>query len=368
MHAAGQRQELSAPSSWLDHAVSLPVAFAQVREDPLIDQWVVDRLPDRARICMVASGGCTAALLACHPRVASIQLVDPNPAQLALCRLKLRLLCQAPPEVRARRLGHSAMPIDERRRWLIDELSDRPDVLGSLEFVAHMGPDFSGRYERLFAALQQHLATVRRDLEDLLSLTDSTEQRSRIESRTALGREIDAAFDDILSLETLQRLFGAGATRNPVEPFSRHFAARLRWVLATQPAADNPWLWQLLTGRYPPSRPAPWLEAPCPDRLPQITESISFMDDALERCRQEFDFVHLSNILDWLDPAAAARTLDLAWRALHPGGWILIRQLNSSLNIPDLGPQFCWQTETSRQMLARDRSFFYRELHPGRRT
>src|SRR6185295_19932559 len=81
---------------WVEEARALPVAFAQVREDPLLDVWIVGQLGDQASIAMIASGGCTAAFLAATRNVARLHLVDANPAQHALTQLKLRLLA-APP-------------------------------------------------------------------------------------------------------------------------------------------------------------------------------------------------------------------------------------------------------------------------------
>lgn len=78
--------------AWLIEAAALPVAFAQVREDALVDAWMVRRLRREARVAMVASAGCTAALLAAHPRVQQLVVIDPNPAQIALTRLKLAML------------------------------------------------------------------------------------------------------------------------------------------------------------------------------------------------------------------------------------------------------------------------------------
>ena len=82
----------------------------------------------------------------------------------------------------------------------------------------------------------------------------------------------------------------------------------------------------------------------------------------------EFDFVHLSNILDWLTPEEARSTLALAWKALRPRGWILIRQLNSCLDIQTLGDRFEWETSSAGELHNRDRSFFYRGLHLGRKA
>src|SRR5262249_56082579 len=85
--------------AWVADAARLPIAFAQVREDPLLDLWVVERIEQAAaRVLLIASGGCTAAALAGSGRVAQLHLVDPNPAQIALARWKLALLETAQPD------------------------------------------------------------------------------------------------------------------------------------------------------------------------------------------------------------------------------------------------------------------------------
>lgn len=347
---------------WLRDATALPVAFAQVREDPFLDLEVVARAG--GAVAMIASGGCTAALLAADPRVRRLHLIDANPAQLALTRLKLRLL-RATPAERLALLGHA--PAD-RAAALGRELAalDLPAAaLGPPAVVAALGPDHAGRYERLFAALRDALGDAP-DLGAALRLADPAEQARRVAPGTPLGDRLDAAFDDVMALPNLVRLFGAEATNNPVMPFARHFAGRVRHALATLPAADNPYLWQMLAGRYP-AVPAPWFTLPPTDRLPDVTLDNRFVAPALADARAEFDIVHLSNVLDWLTPEAGAATLDTAAGALKPGGWVFIRQLNSTLDVRGLGPQFDWDAETSAELLARDRSFFYRSLHLGRK-
>jgi S-adenosylmethionine-diacylglycerol 3-amino-3-carboxypropyl transferase len=356
-------------SPWVAEAAALPVAFAQVREDPRIDRSVVERLGPAARVCTVASGGCTAALLATLPNVAAIHLVDPNPAQLALARLKLRMLENAEPDYRLRFFGHAPMRLVERWPRMIEEFAAAGlpgDAIG-FTLEAGRGPDYAGRYERCFAALRRGLDTHREELEAVLSLADPAEQARRVAPDTDLGRRIDAVFDEVLSLPNLVALFGEGATRNPVEPFARHFARRLRVAFATLPAADNPFLWQMLRGRYPEGHPADWFLLPRHKPAAAVTWRRAFMVDALRETPGEFDLVHLSNILDWLSPAEATETLELAAAALRPGGRVVIRQLNSTLDIPGSGPVFEWDTGTAAALHARDRSFFYRALHLGRK-
>jgi S-adenosylmethionine-diacylglycerol 3-amino-3-carboxypropyl transferase len=354
--------------SWVSEAAQLPVAFAQVREDPLLDAWVVERLPPGARTIMIASGGCTLAYLAARCRVARIDVVDPNPAQLALARLKLHLLQTADSAGRLALLGHAGMPPDRRESLLraaMYALGLPADALGPPPVVAAEGPDHAGRYERVFAQLRTELAPIAAGVNELVSLRDPAEQARRVDPATPLGRALDAAFDRAMDLPILIRLFGEGATRNRVEPFARHFARRTRHALATLPAAGNPYLWQVLAGRYPPEAAAPWFAEPAPERMPEITWNNTVMTEALRRARGEYDFVHLSNILDWLSPEEGRATLDLAHAALCPDGRVLIRQLNSTLDIPGLSDRFTWQTDEAQALHARDRSYFYRALHLG---
>jgi S-adenosylmethionine-diacylglycerol 3-amino-3-carboxypropyl transferase len=178
---------------------------------------------------------------------------------------------------------------------------------------------------------------------------------------------LDHAFDRVMSLPNLIALFGATATQNARQPFSRHFAERTRWALANFPAAENPWLWQMLLGEFPPGARYPWLDAPAPAKVPEVTYTVGTMDAALADAAGDLDYVHLSNVLDWLSEPEVRRTLGLAAAALRPGGYTLVRQLNSTLDVRALGPQFDWDAAASAGMHARDRSFFYTALHLGRR-
>jgi S-adenosylmethionine-diacylglycerol 3-amino-3-carboxypropyl transferase len=363
-------------SEWVDRACRLPVAFAQVREDALQDLWLAERQHRAGQgqgrgllsVLLTASGGCTAAALAASGRVEVLHLVDANPAQLALARLKLHLLQNSGTAHRLRLLGHAPMPVTHRAaqlREMLAVLGLGPDVLGPPGEVAERGPDYCGRYERLFAALREDLAEWRDEVKGLLDLRDPVEQARRAAPESRLGAALDRAFDAAFDLDTLGALFGQGATANRLEPFARHFAHRTRHVLGAMPAASNPYLWQLLEGRYPPGCMAPWLSATSGSALPAVTWAHGDMDAALAQAPPgEFDMVHLSNILDWLSPDQARITLEQAFRVLRPGGIVVVRQLNSALDVRACGGSFSWDP-VADQLHARDRSFFYRALHIG---
>ena len=169
-------------TAWLTEAAKLPLGFAQVREDPTLDQAVAHAAGERVSVIMVASGGCTAAALAASPRVAWLHLVDPNPSQIALARVKLRLLESTPPAQRLAVLGHAPMQRIERREWLgkiTEALGLPPEIFGPADLVAELGVDHAGRYERLFARLREEISGHAEAIERLLELTLYTEENLR---------------------------------------------------------------------------------------------------------------------------------------------------------------------------------------------
>ena len=356
--------------SWVDKVARMPVAFSQVREDALLDESVVADLGKEVDVLMVASGGCTAALLASLPEVRRLHVVDPNPAQLALTRLKLRLLADSDSAQRLELLGHRRLSGEERRSRLIKAFSElrlSHEVLGPLREVAALGPDYVGRYEGVFRAVRRAFCGYAREVDSVLRLTDVKAQTRALAPETRLGGVLDGALEQVMSLSNLVRCFGEDATNNRLQPFHRHFADRIRWVMGQGPAATNPYLWQMLKGSYPRNHFAPWLTRPVPKTHPVTIESCSYMEQALQLETAAYDFIHLSNILDWLTPDAAKRTLELAAQALRPIGRVLIRQLNSVLDIRQEGRMFEWLDRASDELLRRDRSFFYRAILLGRK-
>ena len=85
-------------ANYAEQASKQPIAFSIVREDSAQDLAILKRyFPEQAvSMVMVASGGCTAALLAAQAPLKDLTLVHPNPAQLALSKLKIQLLFLPP--------------------------------------------------------------------------------------------------------------------------------------------------------------------------------------------------------------------------------------------------------------------------------
>jgi S-adenosylmethionine-diacylglycerol 3-amino-3-carboxypropyl transferase len=353
---------------WAIEAGNLPLAFAQVREDPRLDWQLAKDLPTGAQVVMIASGGDTAALLSRLDL--RILLVDGNPAQLALTKLKLHLSTLYSAEDIACLLGHSPMPHLQRHQDLVGHLTDlgiNTSALGPIERIAPWGPDLAGRYERCFAEIRRQLCPNQLELDRWLDTTDLANAARLISPDHPLGIAIEAAFHTVMSLPNLVQLFGNEATQNPRQTFSDHFIARTRASVLQHAPASNPFLWQVFAGRFPPGHRYDWLDASLPRPVvADVDYQCGPMDQALSQCSATH-LIHLSNVLDWLSPRAATTTLGLTHTALRSGGQVVIRQLNSNLDIPTLAPQFRWRQARARSLCRDDRSFFYPAIHIGQR-
>lgn len=355
----------SSPAPWALAAAELPIAFSQVREDPRLDVEIAKRLPLGARGMMIASGGEAAVCLA-RLRFSSLVLVDVNPAQLALTRSRFWLAANYHPRVSLALLGH--LPMDTEDRWnawshLFRTLDLPPDSLGKPSLIAQLGPDHSGRYEAAFQQLRHILEPHKDRISQFLQTTDRDLASQMIATDTETGTALDSAFAQALRLENLVTLFGEEATRNPRKPFHIHFMDQLRDIVSRQAPATNPWIWQLLAGKFPLATPIDWLDNPAPIIASPTYLRAPMLDALAAESAGTMDFIHLSNILDWLSPDAAAETLAAAHRALRPGGYVIIRQLNSSLDIPSLCSSFIWHIEEGKRLQRMDRSFFYPNIH-----
>lgn len=335
---------------WALEAARLPLAFAQVREDPRLDIEIATELPTNSTVIMIASGGETLVQLARQNHIARIHSVDVNPAQTALSRLKCRLAATSTPDDSCRLLGHDFMSPEDRGNEMSAHLSELelPDVVfGPPALIAEHGADHAGRYERCFAELRSFLGA----------------------SETLLNENrLGEALRRVMSLANLVALFGHEATQNPERPFHEHFAVRTRVALSREDTAVNPFLWQMYRGTFAPGLRYDWLQFPAALRA-ELCWHQGRMKDVLDgQPAGSADFVHLSNILDWLDAEAAAGTLASARRVLKPKGRIIIRQLNSSLDFTALGEGLKWDTELGAAMVRRDRSFFYPRIHLATRA
>ena len=352
--------------NWLIPAKKLPLSFAQVREDSLLDREIIEQLGKGINILMIGSGGCTAAFLATCPAIARMHIVDMHPAQIALCRLKMKLLQDYTTEERLAILGHRSMNIPLRKKVIMGTLASlgyKADILGPIEQVSRQGIDKMGRYEYLFAALRTRLAARLPSLSTMIKNNDAPSK----EQKAVLYE----AFTNVMTLPNLVALFGKEATQNALVPFAEHFyqqtIAIFRHPCLTNSA--NPYLQQMLLGRFEEGVCYPWIAQKQLTALPEIDYFHNNVNVllCLEKSKERYHFIHLSNILDWLNEGEARSLLEQVTDKLNKDGCVFIRQLNSNLSINELCQRLEWDHAYGQKLLNRDRSFFYTRLYVGRK-
>ena len=306
--------------------LSFPIAFSQVREDPRLDLQALKNCGSRPRVLMIASGGDSLAYLASQQNLKTLSVLDANPAQIKLSQIKLKLL-ELPKIKRMQYLGHTSLDPATRLKELsliCSQLNLSLADLGPESIIASEGLDYLGRFERLFRAIQDKLS-----LKTKLALNPS--QPNQIDQ--AVLDELKTVFRNYFSLPILISLFGEEATQNPHQNFDTHFLQRTLTFLQKPGALQSPFIQQFLCGEFHQRTYAWHALEPQKIKTP-ISYFTQPMDDFLNNAKnQNFDFIHLSNILDWLSPPQANALLHEVHRCLSTQGKVFIRQLNSSLDI-----------------------------------
>ncbi|MEM9380105.1 MAG: DUF3419 family protein [Planctomycetota bacterium] len=314
-----------------------PVQFAVVREDPLVEVALVDRVDAKSAL-LVASGGCTALTLGAERPAVEVTAFDANPAQLDLVRAKLG----APREGRL-----------EPGLWTVGV--DDPESLNA-----------RGNFESLFRSLRRFLEDLALPREELLGAFEG-----RLPFEETVRRLVEhpywrVAFDVHFQDELLETMFGAAAIQHAApgsypEHFRRAFEAGLR-----EPSArSNRFLHHVLVGHYldrPGARP-PYLpvdisaRAPAPD--PDLVHGT--LEDVPDLGR--FDVLSLSNVTDWMAPREIEETARLLTERARSGAVLAVRMLNTPLPLADaLGDAWRVESALASNLHRLDRSLFYSSL------
>lgn len=310
-----------------------PLQFAAVREDPRIEERVLANLHAR-RILVVASGGCTALYLRGRFPEAEVVVVDPNPAQIAHLHAKL-----------------AALQSFEPRRF---------DIGGSVG-----GLQECGNFERLFRLFRTVL--------DLFVMPEQ-ERRRRCADPAADWRDVvdhpywSVAFSLAFADELLRAMFGPDAIQH-ADPgsYPDHFRRQIEAGLHAPDRARNPWLHHVLLGHYldDPDTWPPFLRDPPKDRRPFRTIAGDF---AAVPSFEPYDFVQLSNVLDWMDDAGCRHLATRLGAELRPGARILWRQLNDPRDlVGHFAPAFDFDARADAELTAAERALFYDQVHCGTR-
>lgn len=310
----------------------LALQFAAVREDPGIEEQVLREAGAR-RALIVGSAGCTALHLHAAIPELEIQLVDPNPAQLRHVELKQRALASFVPT-----------------RFNIGTADPQ-------------GLHECGNFERLFRLFRDALDRF---------VISADERRRRFEDESSTWDDVmqhrywPAAYATVFSNELLVAMFGPDAVQHArPHSYPSYFRQRIEIGLRDPDRNLNPWLHHVMLGHYrettaawpPYLRQRPVDVRPFPEHTCTLLEVPSF---------EPFDFVQLSNVMDWMDNDGCRAIAARLQAELRPGTTILWRQLNNSRDLTGhFAPAFAFDTERDASLTAAERSLFYNQVHCG---
>ncbi|MBN8660806.1 MAG: DUF3419 family protein [Candidatus Obscuribacter phosphatis] len=357
-----------------NHIKTLPLRFAQMREDAQIEAKILAERQGRQSVLTYASAGCTTAYISTIVPLSKLTVVDQNQSNLALTSIKLHLLQDAFPSKRLKLLGHLPMDAKMRKRslqCLLAELELPEEILGSLDYVALNGPDFCGRFEALLPTLRDHFKVHKKSWQNLLNLDVPAWQARLIGKNSPLKQNLDYALETVFDHETCLLLFAETPLARyfaKEKALSTHLSERIYWAFQNFAATGNPYLQQMLAGRYRSLGSeidcAPWLTMPV---RPQDFElNLVHLQNNLEKALEleeeaSYDLITLSNELDYLEKTDQIKVIAAATKLLKPGGVLLWRSMletSSNLIMPN---QLTWQKSEKSQKLENSENSEYQD-------
>jgi len=310
----------------------LALQFAAVREDPCIEERVL-REQRCSSALLVGSAGCTALYLHATLPDLRLELVDPNPAQLEHVALKQRALASFSPT-----------------RFNVGT----PDPQALHE---------CGNFERLFRLFRDALDRF---------VISADERRRRFEDEQSDWHDVlahrywPATFATVFSNELLVAMFGPDAVQHArPHSYPSYFRQRLELGLRDPERNLNPWLHHVLLGHYREAEAAwpPYLRHRKAILQPFTTHGCALLEMPTFA---PYDFVQLSNVMDWMHADGCRELAERLTAELRPGATVLWRQLNNTRDLTEhFAPGFAFDSERDASLTASERSLFYNRVHCG---
>jgi S-adenosylmethionine-diacylglycerol 3-amino-3-carboxypropyl transferase len=304
------------------------VSYASCWEDPLILQEAL-QVQSGDNVISICSGGCNSlSLLVYDP--AAMTVVDFNPAQIHLVRLKMAAI---------RTLDHGALleligVRDSNRRRGLYEATKTALTSADVAYwdmrlqQIDQGLFRIGRTDKYLMLFGRIIRTLygRRKLERLFAARDVEAQRElfRREWDGPLWRGLFKAF---FHRAVISRAKDPTHFRFvDFDGFGDRFRKRTEWLFTDVPLRDNYFLSLVFLGRYPHERAVPTYlleenHAIVRDRLDRISFHQGDLETLLNMTPdQTFDRFNLSNLFDWVDDEHLSRALRKVVRTGRPGG------------------------------------------------
>ncbi|MBY0516639.1 MAG: DUF3419 family protein [Bacteriovoracaceae bacterium] len=317
-------------------SVDNPIQFAVVREDPMIEKFLVETHKPKNAL-LIAGGGCTAFTLSTLFPDLKITLVDPNPAQLQLV---------------------------QRKSQALQRLSMDPGIV-NIGNEDPQGLNACGNFETLFHCLRDFWRSFILKPQELEHMFDSEKRLINATEALTKHRYWPVSFDLFFCDEMLTTMFGPEAVQYaPKGSYPNYFRKIVETGLKREDALENPFLHHLVLGHYLETKREAWplyLQRPPRDfNAESINSSLLDVENF-----SSFGFVGLSNIFDWSNESYVTNVAKRLNSELQSGAVILWRQLNNNSPFEKHFDQFHFDSNLNNELLAKDRSLFYTALKVG---
>jgi S-adenosylmethionine-diacylglycerol 3-amino-3-carboxypropyl transferase len=343
--------------------------FAQVREDPRVE---VAALAPRARdrVVVVTSGGCTAlSLLAAG--AGEVHAVDLNRTQNHVAEIKLAAVRRLDRLTAIAFLG--GLPASGHDRWtaymsLRDELTQPARSYWDCRRAAIrrgvINAGVSERFIALVSWLVRHLVQTPEGVRRFLAC------RTLDEQRTLFAREWDTRrwrwlFAALLNRWSMSRAYDPAFFAHVGRAdFAEHFRRLAEHAFTDVPVADNYFLHQMLTGRYPVNEPEgvpPYLSEGGTQvilgrrpRLTLVDGSIATYLRALPD--RSVNGIALSNVAEWMTPPEIRALFAEVERVAAPGARVVFRNFVGWTELPRESTRLIEDVAFGAALIWRDRS------------
>lgn len=297
--------------------------FAVVREDPQIECELIKKNSEIRKILMIGSGGCTAfSVRLMNPNIEQT-LVEPNPAQIDLIKLKERLL-------------------GERK---IEELK-----------IVNQ----TGNFESLFRSLRQFIEEFIIEPQELKKLIinnrDDELQKIFIHPYWQVGFEL------FFSDQILNTMFGPEATQHaPKNSYTSYFRHVFEKGMMRPDLSKNYFIHHILLGEYLPDSLPTYFSSP-PDKCHEFNINNCLLHEIEDF--SVYDFMSFSNIFDWCTEDYIHKIANRLKSEAHKNAMIVFRQLNHQKDFNSLfSSHFQFHPDEEKRLLNMDRSLFYSKLN-----
>lgn len=339
------------------------IAFSQVREDPLVEHQVIERVfrctKKALDILLIGSGGCTALGLLNLPQVKTVSCIDANPAQLKLIRLRETAIKHLSKEDTLWCLGINGNSKEHLAAF--DKL--RPHLNAQdLEYwqinlpLIAFGVNRVGKFEELF----RELVSVCKNNMEFLAIDDP--------EKAVNHKKWQRCFDIVFEREKLAKLFGRAAVDYSMsKSFADHFSHVFAKALLRYPKGSNYFVDQIWLESYSPQENGfpPYLMQK-PQNNTSLQLHLGTFASQLSNTENKWDIIQTSNISDWMPVVEMKKMFASVKNHLNEDGALIARRLNGDHLLSDVVESvFYTDKNFNRFLWETDRSYFYSEVVIG---